>query len=184
VIGNQARLFTVSDLSTLVSRLQVSELDVPALRPGAPVTVQVDALGGAEVRGRIRRVFPSADSTTRLVPVEVALSGSAAVPLRPGYTVRATFALESRADALVVPTRSVVGAGTGRSVFLVKDGTAQRRAVRTGPDVDGRTQVFEGLVLGDSVVTAGAATLRDGAKVRIVPPLVPDTARAAAPRAP
>ena len=51
----------------------VSELDVPLLQQGAVVDVTVDALGGARVPGRIRRIFPSADSVTRLVPVEVCI---------------------------------------------------------------------------------------------------------------
>lgn len=184
VVGNQARLFTVADLGTLVSRLQVSELDVPFLKVGAPVQVSVDALGGARVDGRIRRVFPAVDSASRLVPVEVAFTGSATTSLRPGNTIRATFSLDSRSDALVVPTRALVGAGTARSVFLVRDGTALRRNVRSGPDIEGRSQIFEGVALGDSVVTAGAATLRDGAKVRIVPPLVGDTTTVATQRVP
>jgi RND family efflux transporter MFP subunit len=184
VVGTQARLFTVADLGTLVARLQVSELDVPFLEVGAPVAVSVDALGGARVDGRIRRVFPAVDSASRLVPVEVAFTGSATRSLRPGNTIRATFSLDSRSDALVVPTRALVGAGAARSVFLVRDGTALRRNVRSGPDIEGRSQIFEGVALGDSVVTAGAATLRDGAKVRIVPPLVGDTTTVATQRVP
>jgi RND family efflux transporter MFP subunit len=86
IVSPQTRLFTVADNSTLVSRVMVSELEVALLRRGAVVDVTVDALGGARVPGRIRRVFPAADSVTRLVPVEVALSGSALEQLRPGYT--------------------------------------------------------------------------------------------------
>lgn len=47
IVSANTRLFTVSDLSTLVVRLPVSELEVSQLRTGAEVTLAVDALGGA-----------------------------------------------------------------------------------------------------------------------------------------
>jgi membrane fusion protein (multidrug efflux system) len=171
VVGNQARLFTISDVSVLVTRVQVSELEVTALRPGGRADISVDALPNDRFEGRIRRVFPAADSATRLVPVEVELSGSALQRLRPGYTTRVTFLLDPRDDALLVPTRAVLGPAGSRTVFLVKQGRAERRAVRVGPDVAGRSEVYEGLHEGDSLVVAGNALVRDGGLIRVVPPL-------------
>jgi membrane fusion protein (multidrug efflux system) len=144
------------------------------LKQGDAVDVTVDALGGARVAGRIRRVFPSADSLTRLVPVEVALSGSALNQLRPGYTIRSTFRLGTRNDALLIPTRAVMGPAGARTVVVVRQGKSERHIVRVGPDIDGTTEVLEGLAVGDTVIVAGQALLRDGSTVRIVPPLAPD----------
>jgi membrane fusion protein (multidrug efflux system) len=173
IVSPQTRLFSVAETSTLVSRVMVSELEVPLLQPGAAVDVSVDALGGARVPGRIRRVFPSADTVTRLVPVEVALTGSALAQLRPGFTIRATFRLGSRDNALFIPTRAVMGPVGARSVVIVRQGKSERRIIRVGPDIDGRIEVLEGLALGDTVIVAGQALLRDGSTVRIVPPLSP-----------
>lgn len=170
VVGNNARLFTVADVSTLVAQLPVSELEVPLLREGAPVDVQVDALGRA-VPGRIRRIFPAADSVTRLVPVEVAINNAQGLGLKPGFSVRVSLQLDERDNALVIPTRAVMGAVGARSVFVIRDGRAERRPVRVGTDLDGRMEVFEGLQEGDSVITTGNALLRDGAPVRIAEPL-------------
>ncbi len=171
VVSPQTRLFTIADVSTLVTRVQVSEREVSSLRTGAPVDLSIDALGGARVEGRIRRVFPAADSATRLVPVEVALTGRALERLRPGYTARATFRLDERDDALVVPSRAVMGPTGSRTVIILRQGLAERRPVRVGADVDGRTEVFEGLKAGDTVVVAGNALIREGAPVRIVQPI-------------
>lgn len=174
IVGNNTRLFTIADLSTLVVRMPVSELEVARLRPGQDVALRVDALGGETVPGRVRRIFPAADSVSRLVPVEIAVAGASAARLRPGYTVRATIRLDTRDDALVVPTRAVLGASGARSVFVVKDGLAERRAVRVGDDVDGKVEVFAGLNLGDTVIVAGNSLVREGGAVRIVDPLAPE----------
>ena len=174
IVSPQTRLFSIADNSMLVSRVMMSELEVPLVQQGAAVDVSVDALGGARVSGRIRRVFPAADSMTRLVPVEVALSGAALNQLRPGYTIRATFRLGTRNDALTIPTRAVMGPAGARTVVIVRQGKSERRIVRVGPDIDGTTEVLEGLAAGDTVIVAGQALLRDGSAVRIVPPLGPD----------
>lgn len=171
VVGNNARLFTVADVSTLVAQLPVSELEVPLLEEGAAVDIRVDALGRG-VPGRIRRIFPAADSVTRLVPVEVAVTNATGMGLRPGFTVRVSLQLDERDNALVVPTRAVLGAVGARSVFVIRDGRAERRPVRVGTDLDGRMEVLEGLQEGDSVITTGNALLRDGAMVRIAVPIV------------
>lgn len=185
IVSPQTRLFSVADVSMLVSRVMVSELEVSLLKTGAAVDVTVDALGGARVQGRIRRVFPSADSATRLVPVEVALTGSSLSQLRPGYTIRSTFRLGTRDDVLIIPTRAVMGPAGARAVVAVRQGRAERRIVRVGPDIEGTTQVLEGLSLGDTVIVAGQALLRDGAPVRIVPPLSPgESTPAVAPDSP
>lgn len=175
IVSPNTRLFTVSDVSTLVVRMPVSELEVAQLRTGQEVALKVDALGGATVPGRVRRIFPAADSLSRLVPVEVAVTGNATAQLRPGYTVRATLRLDTRSDALVLPTRAILGASGARSVFIVKEGLAERRAVRVGADIDGMVEVFSGLVLGDTVIVAGNSLVREGGQVRIVDPLAPDT---------
>lgn len=171
IVSGQTRLFSVADVSTLVTRVQVSELEVTSLKVGDRVRLTVDALHGAAVEGRIRRIFPAADSATRLVPVEVALAGSTLQRLRPGYTVRATFHLDQRTDALLVPSRAISGPAGARAVFLVRAGKIVRQAVSVGPDIDGRSEVYDGLAEGDSVIVSGTSMLREGAAARVVSPL-------------
>lgn len=170
-VSTQTRLFTIADVSTLVTRVQVSELEVRSLRAGDRVHLTVDALAGEGVDATIRRIFPAADSATRLVPVEIALTGSVLDRLRPGYTVRAVFLLDRRTDALLIPSRAVSGPVGARAAYVVAAGLVERRTVRVGPDLDGQTEVIEGLAVGDSVIVSGSAMLREGAKARVVPPL-------------
>jgi membrane fusion protein, multidrug efflux system len=171
IVSSSTRLFTVADVSTLVTRIQVSELEVSTLRAGDVVPLTVDALGGQKVEGRIRRIFPAADSATRLVPVEVALSGAQLNGLRPGYTVRATLALDKRDGALLVPSRAVSGPAGARAVYIVNGGVVERRAVRIGSDMAGLSEILEGVGEGDSVIVSGTSMIREGAKAKVVQPL-------------
>ncbi len=171
VVTAQTRLYTIADVSTLVTLVQISELEVAALKVGDRVPMTIDALGGERIDGRIRRIFPSADSATRLVPVEIALSGDMRGRLRPGYSVRATFALDRRENALLVPSRALSGPSGSRTLFVVKEGKIARRAVRVGDDINGSTEVLEGVVEGDSVIVSGTSGLREGSEAKVVPPL-------------
>lgn len=171
VVQNQARLFTIADVSTLVARVLVSELDVSGIREGDVAEVSVDALGGSRFQARVRRVFPAADTTNRMVPVEVALGGSAARLLKPGYLARVTFKLGERSNVLLAPVAALVGTPQSRAVFVAKGDKAERRAVRVGAASGDKVEVLEGLAVGDSVIIAGTDQVRDGGPIRIVQPI-------------
>src|SRR5690606_11989356 len=96
LVAPQTQLFRIGDVSTMVVRVAVSELDIVELSPGESATLAFDAFPSRTFEGRIRRVFPAADPATRLVPVEVALDASGAATARPGFLARVTFALGAR----------------------------------------------------------------------------------------
>ncbi len=174
IIGGQARLFTIADISTLVVRVPVSELDVTGLDQGDPADVTLDALPGRTLRGTIRRVFPAADTLTRLVPVEVALSGAHTRDVRSGFLARVTFRLDPREGVLMVPAGALVENARGSAVYIVTAARASLRQVQRGGTFQGSVEITDGLVPGDTVVVAGSATLRDGMAVRIVNPPLQD----------
>jgi RND family efflux transporter MFP subunit len=168
VVAPQTRLFTVGDVSTMVVRVPVSELDVVALSAGESARVVLDAFPGRTFSGRIRRVFPSADPATRLVPVEVALEGEGTSVARPGFLARVSFALGARDGVLLVPASAIVSGTGSQAVFVVENGQAVRRTVETGMTSEGRVEILSGLAAGDTVVVTGSNSLRDGAPVRVV----------------
>lgn len=168
VVGAQTKLFTIAEVSTLVTRVGVSELDVGSLRDGQAARVMLDAYPGQPFQGRIRRIFPSADPATRLVPVEVALTGEAASAARPGFLARVAFALGARENVLLVPASAVVGQAGAQQVFVVVNGKAERRTVETGLSSEGRVEIVSGVREGEAVVTTGSNNVRNNADVRVV----------------
>jgi membrane fusion protein, multidrug efflux system len=168
LVGSQTRMFTIAEVATLVVRVGVSELDVVRIGVGDAVTIMLDAFPGRTFPGTVRRVFPTADPGTRLVPVEVALQGSQADAVRPGFLARVTFAVGAHHDVLLVPAAAIVGAGGAQSVYVLDNGSAVRRTVTTGLTSEGRVQIVAGLRGDERVVTRGNNLLRDGMAVRIV----------------
>lgn len=167
VTANQ-QMFEIAEDAQLVVRVQVSELDVVKLERGREVGVMLDAYPGQRLEGRIRRIFPSADAVSRLVPVEVVLGRApAGVVPRPGFLARVEFPIERREGVIAVPT-GAVGVSDGRSfVYLIDADTLVVRPVETGMTASGWVEVTGGLEGGDRVVSSGHANLRPGAAVRI-----------------
>jgi RND family efflux transporter MFP subunit len=167
VTPNQ-RMFDLADVSLLVVRVQVSELDVVHLGARAPVTVRLDAFPTARIDGWVRRVFPSADPQSRLVPVEVALGPRPrALDLKPGFLARIEFGLERRAGVLATPAAAVGIGSTGPFVYVVADDTLAIRGVELGLTTEGWVEVRAGLAEGERVVVSGHSNLRPGAPVQV-----------------
>lgn len=168
IVGNQTPLFTIADISQLVVRVGVSELDVVQLQQGDIVAVTLDAMPNRQLAGRIRRVFPVGDPTTRLLPVEVVLDAQSARLARPGFLARVTFDLATSNNVLLIPVSAVLGGQGAQAVFVVEGNTAVRRTVSTGLTSQGRIEIVSGLSEGEQVVVLGHNSLRDGMTVRAV----------------
>ena len=101
----------------------------------------------------------------------VLLKGSFANASRhlwPGQFVTATLTLETRNDAVVIPTVAVQVGQTGQFVFVVKpDQTVESRAVVPGLVVGDSVVIDTGLAAGETVVTEGQLRLVPGTKVQV-----------------
>lgn len=168
VVGTQGRLLEIAEVDTMVVRIAVSELDVVEIAEGDRVQVELDARPGETLQARVRRIFPSADPATRLVPVEVALEDADRARARPGFLARVTFELDPKPNARLVPASAIVSRGGGEGVYVVADSTVVLRAVTPGLTAEGQIEIVDGLEVGDRVVTLGANLLRDGARIRDV----------------
>jgi len=167
-VGVQTGLFTIADVSTMVVRVRVSELDVVDIQQGDAVDLVLDAIPDTTLTGRVRRIFPAADPQSRLVPVEVALTDASARRARPGFLARVTFALGSKDGVLLVPASAVVRDVSGEAVYVIADDHARRRPVQTGLTSEGRIEIAQGLEPGEVVVITGTSDLRDGTAVRVM----------------
>ena len=69
-----ATVLELGDLSNLEVTVQVCELDISRLSVGQSARVQLDAFPGeGSINGQIKRISPVADSTSRLIPVQVSV---------------------------------------------------------------------------------------------------------------
>lgn len=138
----------------------VDERDIPRVRTGQKALLSSDAWPGRVVTGRVASMTPTGDPDQRAFRVRLSIDGGAALPM--GMTLEVNIVSRSASHALLVP----VSALTGATLWVVEDGRARRRPVRTGIVGSERAQVEAGLSDNDRVIDHPSATLREGMRVR------------------
>lgn len=166
-VSQNAPLVDVVDIGSVRLVANIVEKDLKEIQTGEMAMVEVDAYPGEVFAGRIARVSPVLDPSTRTAPIEVEIPNPG-FRLKPGMYARVTITTDERKDALLVPSNAVVDVGGRRGVFLaMENDTVSYRPVTVGIEEDESIEILDGVTEGDRVVTVGAAALRDGD--RIVP---------------
>jgi membrane fusion protein (multidrug efflux system) len=177
-IGPNDPTFTVTDLDPLVAYVHVPEKEFRKIAPGQNAEVVVDALGGERFVGTISRISPTVDPQTGTFRARVEVPDTSR-RLKPGMFARVNIVYERRQDALQLPRSAILDADGAQSVFVVADGKAEQRTIRTGLSNGGWIEVLEGLQGTEQVVTVGQAGLKTGTLVKVVGDGAPDAAVAA-----
>ena len=163
-------LFEMADDSVLRVRLAVSDRDVGGITTGSELPLRMDALPDTTVTATVRRVFPAADPGSRLVPVELELTGIPdGVTVRPGYLARATLDIDSRDDVLAVPGEALLGSeGDEYWVYIINtENRLQRRHVTPGVARRNWTEILDGLEPGEIIVGTNPTNFQDNMLVRV-----------------
>lgn len=147
--------------------LQRAEVEVPDSLATVPVGTEVPVrINALELTGRIAEVSPALDPVARTFLAKIDLPAGAAV--RSGQFARVGWpAGEGR--TLVVPATAVSNFGQMERVFVVAEGRASLRLVKTGARHGADVEILSGLAAGESLVAAPPATLRDGQPVEVKP---------------
>ena len=159
-------LYRVVDLSTVVIEAKLPETQVSMIQKGAVVSVEFGALG--EIReGRVDVVLPTADSVSKNFTVRIEVENKDHRILS-GMSASVKIAARSYEDSVVVTQDRVVESKEGKSVFVVKNGVAEQRAVKLGGIEGDRVVILEGVSLGETLITMGQRDVSHGDPVTIV----------------
>lgn len=114
-------LFTVADVSKMIVKAGVNEVDIGKIRVGMPVKVTLDAYPKVAFQGRIDRIAPAVriDDKVRVFDVEVRLDAQGR-ELRSGMTANIEVKGERKEKVLTVPVESVFQRDDGEIVFVKK----------------------------------------------------------------
>lgn len=161
-------IYQVMQMNPLKAYVYVSEQYFPQVYMGMPVEVRLDIYPDESFAGKVSRIAPSLDASSRTFEVEVTIP-NADMRLRPGMYARTTFNMgeEQSVTVLDVAVQRMTGTND-RYVYVVKDGKAERRFVTVGRQVGNRIEVLDGLQAGEQVVIAGSARLLGGMEVSVM----------------
>jgi len=148
--------------------------------PGNEIDVEVSALEGLPpFKGRISEVGVAASGDGRLFRVVIKVPNPDGL-LRSGMTARIHVGntAAAKAGTVCIPLSALVthppetqsqgsSSKAQLGVFVVQDGKALKRAVKSGDILNSSILITEGLRVGEQVVTSGASFLYDGAPIEV-----------------
>jgi HlyD family secretion protein len=170
-------LFTVADVSRMIVKAGVNEVDIGKIRVGMPVKVTLDAYPKVAFHGKIDRIAPAVriDEKVRVFDVEIRLDAQGR-ELRSGMTANIEVIGERMTKVLTVPVESVFKRDDQEVVYVKKaidpkafaeeakkdekagkeDKDAwkkffDRRVVQTGLADNAKVQIVAGLKAGEEV---------------------------------
>jgi HlyD family secretion protein len=146
-------LVEIPDLSQMMIKAKVNEVNISQVKSGQLVIATVDALPGIDFYGKVERVAALAsregDSDVKTFDVEIVLDGSD-LRLRPGMTAQCRIITDKFTDKLFVPIESVFQKDD-TTVVYVKRTAFQRRPVKVGVKNSDYIIIEAGLKKGEEV---------------------------------
>jgi RND family efflux transporter MFP subunit len=168
--------FVVGDVSKIKVVLGLPDVAVTQVKLGQPVSVTTEALPGRTFTAHVSRIAAAADPVTRNFDVEVEFP-NADRQWKPGMIASVELSGVAPDAAIpLLPLTAFVPAGNERDRFAVMviegDGSQTRaklQQVALGDVIGNRVTVTKGLTAGERVITQGAAMVKDGERVEVMP---------------
>lgn len=158
---------SVVALDPIVAVISVPERDYRSLSVGQTAALDTDAYPGETFTGRVARIAPVFQSSTRQVRVELEVRNQD-LRLKPGMFVRARLELRREADAAVVPYAALTRRGDANGVFVVQQDGAARWELVTPGIREGDLVELVGATFEGPVVTLGQEMCSDGEPVKVI----------------
>jgi HlyD family secretion protein len=165
--GGGTALMTIADLSKMIVKTNINEVDVGKVRVGQQVNIGFDAIRDKIYQGVVKKIAPAGTIEGNIVvyPVEVEILGSVHVPeekrragielIKPGMTADLDIIVSEAEGVLCVPKEAVIERAGRTLVMSIKDEKAVPQQVVTGLEDDVKVEIKEGLKEGDEVVITG-----------------------------
>ena len=176
-------VITVMDLSEIVARAHIAQLEAASLKVGDPATIYVPGQL-LQIKGKVTLVSPAVDPNSTTVEVWVEAPNPKG-SLRPGTSVRVAMVAQTVKDTVVIPQAALLTTPDGINTVIVldSDNAPSKKKVKIGiKDSEAKTvQITDGLQGGERVVTVGAFELANEddpvlakTKIQVQAPKMPD----------
>jgi membrane fusion protein (multidrug efflux system) len=177
--NNAMRVATLQSIDNLKIDFALPEKYAGRIRIGGAISFVV---AGYEQRfqGEVYAFEPRIDVATRTLSIR-ALCPNVGAALVPGGFATLQIKMDEVENAVVVPANAVIPGLNEKTVYVVKDGKAVRRAVQTGMRTETSVHIVSGLKPGEVLVLSGLQQMRQGQLLEAVmvdEPLAPSTALA------
>jgi RND family efflux transporter MFP subunit len=142
----------------------IPEKGAAGLHPGDLIAIALED-NAPVVTGSIEEISTAADAVSRSVLVKVGLPAGTA---RSGQFARLLIKT-GETETIMVPPSAISNFGQMEKIFVIEQGRAVLRLVKTGRSYQGHVEILSGLNVGEQIILATPAALREGQPVTVRP---------------
>jgi RND family efflux transporter MFP subunit len=158
------KILTLVRTNPLRLRADIPETYAAMVRVGQTITLTTDAFPDRTFSGRVARIGASLNEQTRALTVEATVSNPGNL-LRPGMFAKSQLVTNRNGAAVMIPTKAVYTIAGLNKVFVIENGKAVEKLVKTGSADGELIEITEGIHEGDQVATSNLDKLQQGTVV-------------------
>jgi len=148
-------LLTMAEMSDLIFKGTVDEIDVGKLKEGMPAELQIGAIPDQKIEGRLSKISPKAKQkeNATLFDVEIEITGKGEKIIRAGYSANANLVIQKAENVLFIPER-LVEFNQDKTYVEIETGPGviEKKEVKLGLSDGLNVEIAQGLAEGAEVV--------------------------------
>lgn len=160
----QLRIASIQQIDSLKIDFSVPSRYSQLISKGSQFSFKTET-GSEDFKGVVRAVEPKIDEGTRTVLVRGFVVNTKK-DLVPGAFVNIHLPLGKPVEGVLLPAEAIVPTAKGKKVFISDHGKAREQEVITGERQEKEILVLEGVNEGDTVLTSGLLSVRNGVNLR------------------
>lgn len=156
-------VFTVADPNSVIFVANVDEADIGQVSLGQKVKITLDAYLDQEFEGQVKKISFASITTTgggTAFPVEISLPENQDLKFKVGMNGDVEIITQEKSGVLTVPSDAIWRRDDKNFVWKVVSGKAKKQEVKTGLEVEDKTEILEGLSEGEEVVSKDVSKIK------------------------
>ena len=166
--GQTQPLFALAKTDKIRLVIHIPEPDVPFVGTGTKVEIKIQCLNGKTIESAVTRTSVALNPNTRTMRAEVDLDNKNG-QLAPGMYAQVSVKLETKDNAMVIPSKTIRVRGRDIYVLVSRDGVARSCPVETGYDDGIWVEIVGGqLKDNDLIIISATSAVAPGAPVKAI----------------
>ena len=165
-VKSQTPVMSIVRIDPLKVTAEIPEKMAPWIQLGQPIELRVDAFPNRTITGKITRLSPAVNTSTRAFPFEAQIPNPDGA-LKPGTFARVHLTSSLVEKVLTVPYNGMQYRYGVYRAFTIKGDKLEMHELQTGDRIGDRMEILSGIRLGDRIAMTDVDNLADGMTVSI-----------------
>ncbi len=164
-VATSGKVATIVRTAVLRLKIDVPEQSIGQVKIGQSISLQTSAYPDRNFAGTIVRIAPNISATSRTMTVEAEVDNGEGL-LKPGQFATVRITQSTPKPTVMIPVSAVKAEGDTNKAFVINNGRAEERIVKTGLLESDKIEIQNGIKEGETVATSNVDKLYDGVQVR------------------